>query len=962
MQLIKSLFSRLKTDNFKNVEKALCFFIFISLLFTLIIYTLKKSIFFTSIPIDGAFQHINPLRRIAAGEIPGRDFQVFHGLVISYLHYPIYFLFGKTLFASEVSRYFINGLCAFFAILAIFGGLRRPVIALGLSAFFIISTELLSLFWLTDPFGDAYSSLAVRTLVPALCLGYLFYINRKQRIRKNSTFSQIVIPLTIFCSSAMIIATEQEIALFLATASALILIHPGQPKWYIRIRDAVLFCLLTPLLYLAAIYVITGGKPSQAISFYLSDLPADQFWYFGAYPNIFPKDFSSLFFVPGTRRPFVNYIIITIAIFTAVLSLFKSKNEIEKNEYRIWMLGLAYGCAALISNLGMISSHYSEAATRIACAVIISFSWTRIENRLTERSIVRFRILSLLGMAIFVLLSPAGLRGLIPSAVAFNRDYSASILEKRYSGVIPTGEEYKNLSYIASTVIPPKSLLAAQANDVNLDVQEPSNFLIFHNPPVDLVTLISKGTDITINNHTEQVEQVTSSHLLLTYSGRDKIFTFRYDNPKLDSQRMSSTPFYSKKTGIWINGISSVSTKGQSCLMIGDPKLLSNITRYRIAQFLNESFERHIISTYNSIICVDGPPLEPYVHGFPQQLVIKSAIEFTSKDFQLTTNSNLSTKFPINAEWLYHAEQNNKNQEYRQTNEQAFGTKVSSTTSARTKKTESPASGSGIYFETWTPASCEYDKRPTIWSTYTGFFELESGTVNQSGIDYIIHALGKKRRANYIEIFESSKPAFVHTIRPTYTAYERWIQTASWPFYEAILANYDLVRKTDYSLIWRRKSNLSALGNWVDNPDSLCQPKFHNWVYPSSSWDGEMKIAKNSKLINLDSLTVNKYDKSQVYVLEVDYVIDNKLSKIPVFGKVARYFISPIGTSTPLPVSLPPYETKIIFPLIIKPGEIPALKLETSSIFGNAEFSISSIRYRKITKNVDAYKAAILDQ
>ena len=123
-----------------------------------------------------------------------------------------------------------------------------------------------------------------------------------------------------------------------------------------------------------------------------------------------------------------------------------------------------------------------------------------------------------------------------------------------------------------------------------------------------------------------------------------------------------------------------------------------------------------------------------------------------------------------------------------------------------------------------------------------------------------------------------------------------------------------------------------------------------------------MKIAKNSKLINLDSLTVNKYDKSQVYVLEVDYVIDNKLSKIPVFGKVARYFISPIGTSTPLPVSLPPYETKIIFPLIIKPGEIPALKLETSSIFGNAEFSISSIRYKKKKKNVDAYKAAILDQ
>ena len=934
---MKFLIGKYQLNDPQKMEKFLCLSIFLSFFVLLVIYSLKKSIFFTSIPIDGAFQHINPLRRIAAGEHPGRDFQIFHGLAISYLHYPIYALFGKTLFASEISRYLINGLCAFVAVLALFGGLRRPVVALGLSAFFIVTTKLAGIFWLIDPFGDAYSSLAVRTLLPALCLGYFFYINRTKRLSADRTFSQIVFPLIVFCSVAMIVATEQGVGLFLAATSALILVHPGQPKWYIRLRDALLFCVITPLVYVGTIYAVTFGQPGQAISFYLTDLPGDQFWYFGAYPNVFAKNFTSLFFVPGTRRPFLNYILTFIAIALVLFSFFTSKDKVAKNECRIWMLGLAYGCATLVSNLGMVSSHYSEAVTRISCVIIFIFSWTMIERRLSLENISRFRILSLCGMALVVLFSPYSLKGLIPAALDVNRDYSSATLEKRYSGVIPVGAEYKTLFSIASTVIPPKNFLGAQIGQPKPPPQKEQNYLIFHNPPSILYDLINDGSTIEVNGKQEKVDQVSPTHLLSSYSGNEKSFSYRYENPKLTARTNTSTPFYSK-IGIWTNGIASLPFKKVSCVMVGQRQQLSNVSKYRVVQFPSEVFERHITSVHKNIFCVDGPPLEPYEHGFPNQFTIKSTIAFSSNEFMLEKNTANREIQTITAEWLYHAEMDKF---------------------LLTKQEYGLEPGSSVYFKTWSP--CSYDESPTLWSTYTGFLELESNTVNQGDVDYIIHALGQKRRADYLSAFEISKPTFVHTLRPSYTPYERWIQTSTWKFYEDILANYDLVRKTDYSFIWRRKSDLPETSNWVDSPDRLCQSKFDKWVTPDASWAGELTPEKGSYSIVLEPLMVKQFDQDQVYVLEVTYAIENHLAKVPIIGKVARFFISPIGTATPLPISLPPYENKVIFPLVVSPGKPPILRFETVSLFGQAGFTVQSVKYRKIIKNADAYKAAILD-
>lgn len=71
-------------------------------------YQLVESLLFLSpfddIPFDGPFQLFNWLRRIDHGQLPGRDFNCFHGLGIPYIHYPLYKLMGGGILGSEFSR------------------------------------------------------------------------------------------------------------------------------------------------------------------------------------------------------------------------------------------------------------------------------------------------------------------------------------------------------------------------------------------------------------------------------------------------------------------------------------------------------------------------------------------------------------------------------------------------------------------------------------------------------------------------------------------------------------------------------------------------------------------------------------------------------------------------------------------------------------------------------------------
>src|SRR5205814_10488103 len=58
--------------------------------------------------IDGPFQLYNALRRIAAGQRGGVDFQFFHGIGLPYVFYVPFRLMGRTFVASELARHLLT--------------------------------------------------------------------------------------------------------------------------------------------------------------------------------------------------------------------------------------------------------------------------------------------------------------------------------------------------------------------------------------------------------------------------------------------------------------------------------------------------------------------------------------------------------------------------------------------------------------------------------------------------------------------------------------------------------------------------------------------------------------------------------------------------------------------------------------------------------------------------------------
>src|SRR3954468_9790016 len=127
-----------------------------------LLQSLRVVLAFDPDPADGPFQMFNPLRRIAAGQRGGVDFQYFHGLGVPYLHYPIFAAAGRDLFASELARQLVGvgqlvgGFLVLFA-----GATRRLLPTLGLTAAALVLADQLLGSGMTYP---GHSQAGVRSL------------------------------------------------------------------------------------------------------------------------------------------------------------------------------------------------------------------------------------------------------------------------------------------------------------------------------------------------------------------------------------------------------------------------------------------------------------------------------------------------------------------------------------------------------------------------------------------------------------------------------------------------------------------------------------------------------------------------------------------------------------------------------------------------------------------------------
>lgn len=317
---------------------------------------------FDGLPFNGAFQTYNALRRIEAGERPGRDFVAFHGVGVPIVQYPYFKLLGGDFVASEITRTFLRRLQVIFVIL-LFSWLLRlgwvPSLVLWPLA---IGTGVTSYFALPA----TTSLLEFRSMFPLLVAGVVL---APREVRWRPLW------IGISCAFALLCGVEHGLAVVAAmgisTALASIFAR-GNPVARRVLSDVVWGLGIGVAVALLALLAIGGAAGVAAtLKFYLVELPNDQFWYFGVPPNdMFVWQWK------GQER---FYAIAALAPLGFVLSWLASRRATTEVSYRLavgLMVLFGYASVSLVSYLGIAQNVLPQArAVVAACVCVLVTLW-----------------------------------------------------------------------------------------------------------------------------------------------------------------------------------------------------------------------------------------------------------------------------------------------------------------------------------------------------------------------------------------------------------------------------------------------------------------------------------------------------------------------------------------------------------------------------------------------------------
>lgn len=150
----------------------------------------------------------------------------------------------------------------------------------------------------------------------------------------------------------------------------------------------------------------------------------------------------------------------------------------------------------------------------------------------------------------------------------------------------------------------------------------------------------------------------------------------------------------------------------------------------------------------------------------------------------------------------------------------------------------------------------------TVFSTYSSLMDAASGNFQPSGIDYIIHALGRENRKEYLKSFATSNPDYVTTPNELWTLWEVWSRRVNWWFYREMILEYKPIDATEYHVIWQRRDK--PLDVTASIKQATCS-------------------ITNNQLHVTDTLKNGSY-----YIeLEVGFYVDLKSSGVPLIGNRA---------------------------------------------------------------------------
>jgi|GEM_PF-3419271 len=321
-----------------------------------ILSALHNSLLFDGYAADGAFQALNPLRRLAAGEAIGADFNTFHGVGVSLLHLPFYYLFGQGLFASEFSRWLLSPLLFMLATYGFFYAFKRSwKIALVATAV-ITSVAMLVMSLFVLPFT---SMLGVRSVMAVLVAIIMFNQVRLNRplSKKYTWFTQYELLMSLALVACVLCGTEFGVAALLGFFVAHFLYKTDAVStWKSRFLSSVRIGGMFLAFLLLALTVITGGHPLQPLQYAFGAIPADQFWYFGVPPNTFLYLGNIVSILSGDTSLHVLWLLALIAI---IVTVRVSRLQVYRVYTQVFIYALLAGAFAMVSMLGYY--HFSQA-------------------------------------------------------------------------------------------------------------------------------------------------------------------------------------------------------------------------------------------------------------------------------------------------------------------------------------------------------------------------------------------------------------------------------------------------------------------------------------------------------------------------------------------------------------------------------------------------------------------------
>jgi hypothetical protein len=215
--------------------------------------------------------------------------------------------------------------------------------------------------------------------------------------------------------------------------------------------------------------------------------------------------------------------------------------------------------------------------------------------------------------------------------------------------------------------------------------------------------------------------------------------------------------------------------------------------------------------------------------------------------------------------------------------------------------------------------------KPVLWSTYSSLIESDEGVFNPS-YDYIIHALGPAARADYAATFVSSRPDLVQTLDPTYASYEEWLELHHWNFYRPLLRDYHVTAVGPWSYFWTR--------------DSVPFDERPELVAIGAVPAGRLGIAFDAGKVPKDSIGL--------FEVSLYYHTSNPLAKLPVIGNLPRYLVQVDGAANHIPVSLAPYATEKVFPVVTNGPTQVRLTGAVASITRTGSLVFDSIRVERL--------------